>query len=113
MSEAEAEKKAEEWSLQKLQALGQVHVLPSSIVTLGAETGDVSNMLNQFQEKTLVVKAMLKKLPFVQDSAVELVLQRACLSVGKIAHLLRANGTELAGQDADDVLQAFDAVQVE
>ena len=54
---------------------------------------------------------MLRKLPAIQDTQVELVLQNACLSISKVAHLLRANGTELADAGGTDALEAFDSAQ--
>ena len=82
---------------------------PVSAVSLGAETMGVEAAAAQLREKTSVVKQMMAKIPLCQDTQVEFVLQRACLGVAKVGHLLRANGTELFLEGA--ALREFDEVQ--
>ena len=113
MPQDEAQRHAQEWHLRELEELGEVSYLPEQVTTLGAETGCTAEMRRQFLEKTAVVKTMLRKLPAIQDTQVELVLQNACLSISKVAHLLRANGTELADAGSTDALEAFDSAQRE
>ena len=111
MPQDEAQRHAQEWHLHELEELGEVSYLPEQITTLGAETGGTAEMRRQFLEKTAVVKTMLRKLPAIQDTQVEFVLQNACLSISKVAHLLRANGTELADAGVTDAWEAFDSAQ--
>ena len=106
-----AEQYAEEWQLRELERLADVVYEPASEITLGAETASADAAVRQFREKTRIVKTMLRRLPLCQDAQVELVLQRACLGLSKVNHLLRANGTELA--EEAEALRAFDATQEE
>ena len=110
VAKAEVETHTAEWQLDKMRELADVCYEPESMIALGAETMGGAAAVKQFREKTRVVKAMLRRIPLCQDAQVELVLQNACLGGGKINHLLRANGTELA--ECDGVLREFDIVQV-
>ena len=58
-----------------------------------------------------MVRTIIRKITLCQDAQVEVVLQRACLGVSKVNHLLRANGAELAAEG--EALRAFDTMQVE
>eukprot|EP00973_Karenia_brevis_P002171 293267-Karenia_brevis.AAC.1 len=111
MSQSEAESSCQAWQLDELQHLATIEWEPESSITLGSETGSAPAMVSQFLEKTKVVQGMLRRIPWVQDSQAELVLQRACLGVSKVNHLLRANGVELA-QDRSS-LRNFDAGQTD
>ena len=106
-----AETHAEEWQLRALEELADVVYEPTAEITLGAETGGAEAAVQQFRDKTRVVKTMLRRIPLCQDAQVELVLQRACLGISKVNHLLRANGTELA--EEGEALRAFDVAQEE
>ena len=104
----EAHCQRDAWDLESLQRLATVQVMQAqgdpdscgfecveSLVALGAETLGQTQAMHQFQRATQVVDRMMKKIPLCQDSQVEFVLQRSCLSVAKINHLLRASGVDL------------------
>ena len=109
LPETEAAEHSERWQLERLRDLADVSFEPQSLETLGAETASTSAIVRHFREKTRVADTMLKRIPLCQNAQVELVLQRACLGVSKVNHLLRANGAELAEEKT--ALRAFDAVQ--
>ena len=88
---------------------------PGSLVVLGAETLGKAAAVKQFKKAAMVVEKMLQKIQLCQDAQVELVLQRACLSVAKVNHLLRANGVDLLESQDDEgknCLEEFDELQV-
>ena len=68
-------------------------------------------MAAQFALKSKVAGAMGRRLPTCQDAQVEMNLQRACLGLSKVGHLLRANGSELLADE--NVLSHFDEQQLE
>ena len=72
-----AEQHAEEWQLRELERLAEVVYEPLSEITLGAETASADAAIQQFRDKTWIVKTMLRRIPLCQDAQVELVLQRA------------------------------------
>ena len=111
MSPDEAEPHSGDWGLSQLGKLASVEWKPDSNITLGCEIGSAEAMASQLCDKTRVVQGMLRKIPLVQDSQIELSLQRACLGASKVNHILRSNGIELARQP--EPLQQFDGVQEE
>eukprot|EP00973_Karenia_brevis_P050423 6999253-Karenia_brevis.AAC.1 len=54
---------------------------------------------------------MLEKIQLCNDTQVEYVLQRACLGVAKVNHLLRAGGIELSREQ--EALREFDQIQLQ
>ena len=109
MTEDEAQPFAAEWQLDLLKELADVRWLPQNCGVLGVEVGTDACKLQQLAAKSCVAEAMLRRLPLCQDAQVELNLQRSCLAVAKINHILRANGTELLQQP--ESLRKYDRAQ--
>ena len=49
MTKEQADQHSGAWNLGELSQLGDVQYLPSSTVTLGAETGEVEEIVQQFR----------------------------------------------------------------
>ena len=71
MSREEAEAHAEEWQLRALDKPADVVHEPNSEITLGAETASAEAAVQQFRDKTRMVRTMLRRIPLCQDAQVE------------------------------------------
>ena len=109
MSQEDAKHEAVAWRFDDLHCSATVTFNATTDVTLGAETCGAQAAKEQFAEKVLTVKSMQRHILLCQDAQVELTLQRSCLVVSKVGHLLRASGKELSTDPA--TLQAYDDAQ--
>ena len=101
---------APEWRVDRLKELADVTIGPSQLEALGAETVSGEAVVRQFKDKTRIVDTMVRRIALCQDAQVELTLQRSCLGISKVNHLLRVSGTELAREE--NALLAYDNAQL-
>ena len=66
-------------------------------LTLGVMTGPVADLAGQVQDKLKVVTAMRSKLAVAQDPQTEHVLNKDCLNVSRVNHILRVHAKNKSG----------------
>ncbi len=105
--EATLEQHSAEWQLEEVRRLASVATAAEPGVTLGVAIGSDVAVQEQAQQKVQVIKAMQERIAITQDVQTEHVLNRDCLGVGRVNHILRVHGDQLLR--AGDSLSAFDA----
>ena len=96
-----------EWQLQAVRELATVRTADESGLTLGVATGSQAAVEEQLARKTQVVRAMQERVAITHDAQTEHVLNRESLGVGRVNHILRVHGDQLAR--AGSGLDGFDA----
>ena len=94
------------WNLNRVRQLAAVSGAAHPGLTLGVMTGPVADLAGQVQDKLKVVTAMRSKLAVAQDPQTEHVLNKDCLNVSRVKHILRVHGHVLAMEAS--CLNAFD-----
>ena len=92
------ERHSGEWKLEQIRAKASVALASSGTNTLGVATGPSHAVTTQLHEKTKVIKAMHERVHVCQDPQREYVLMRESLGVGRVNHILRVHGHQLAEQ---------------
>ena len=98
---------AAEWQVPTVQQLAAVSTAACPSVTLGVATGPQAALEAQIQQKVEVVRAMHERVAIASDPQTERVLDRECLGVGRVNHILRAHGDQLLR--GGETLDRFDA----
>ena len=102
---------AESWGIAAVQELASVSTADVGQMTLGVATGPVEALRRQLAQKAKVVEAMHEKVAICADVQTEHVLCRQSLRVGRVNHILRVQGHDLALEHAP--LDAFDSLAKE
>ncbi len=105
---ATLEANAQAWELDEVRRLAQVSTADEASLTLGVTTGPSGAVREQLAQKVKVVRAMHERIAICADTQTEHVLSRQSFGIGRVNHILRVHGHELA-QEAHP-LEAFDAV---
>ena len=94
------------WNLSRVRQLAAVSDAAHPGLILGVVTGPVADLAGQVQDKLKVVTAMRSKLAVAQDPQTEHVLNKDCLNVSSVNHILQVHGHVLATETT--CLGAFD-----
>ena len=105
-TEEQLHRHASEWRLDEVRALATVRTALDPGLTLGVAVGPEGKIDEQLRQKAQVMRAMQERVAIVQDVQTEHVLNRDSLGVGRVNHILRVHGHQLA--EADGALAAFD-----
>ena len=95
------------WRLDEVRQLATVVMASEPGITLGVATGTAEAVGSQVRKKVQVVRAMQERIAITEDAQTEHVLNRDCLGVGRVNHLLRVHGDKLLRTGGS--LDAFDA----
>lgn len=98
---------AVDWQLAAVRATATVRTAEQPGLTLGVVTGSIEDIEAQLCQKSDVVRAIQERVGLVQDVQTEQVLNRDCLGVGRVNHILRVHGDAIARVGTS--LHAFDA----
>ena len=94
------------WCLDELKEEAVIMRADDGPLTLGVVTGSIGTIREQISRKAKVVAAMHAKAAVCGDTQVEHVLARQSLGIGRVNHILRVHGAELAGLEG--CLEPFD-----
>ena len=95
------------WRLADVRALATVRTADEPGFTLGVAVGPHEAIEAQLRQKVDVVRAMQERVAIVHDVQTEHVLNRECLGVGRVNHILRVHGHDLLRPGG--ALEDFDA----
>jgi len=87
---------AQLWRLEEVRSMASVSLASEGCKTLGVAVGPPEAVAEQLDEKAKVVKAMHERIQICQDPLIEFILLRESLGVGRVNHILRVHGYELA-----------------
>ena len=93
---AELEEHEAEWQVDTVRTLASVRTANDSGMTLGVVTGSLAKIEEQLERKADVIRAMQERVAVTNDVQTQHVLNRECLGVGKVNHILRVHGDQLA-----------------
>jgi hypothetical protein len=108
---ATLEARAAEWRVAEVREMASVCTADVGGLTLGVATGPFACVEEQMRRKVKVTRAMLERVAVCQDVQTEHVLNRQSLGVGRVNHIWRVHGDELARRG--DTLDAFDSATQE
>lgn len=97
---------AAEWHLEEVRQLATVSLADAPGLTLGIATGSLAGIETQLQTKVDVVCAMHERVAVANDVQTEHMLDRECLGVGRVNHILRVHGDVLRREGGS--LASFD-----
>ena len=105
-SDSDMVEHASDWHLDAVRELASVRTAEHPGLTLGVVTGPADDINAQLQQKANVVRAMQEKVAVAADVQTEHVLNRECLGVGRVNHILRVHGHALQAHEGH--LERFD-----
>jgi len=96
----------QQWRLDEVRALATVATADEAGLTLGVATGSLADVHSQLDKKIKVNRAMQERVVICQDAQTEHVLNRQSLGIGRVNHILRVHGGDLA--EDGELLDRFD-----
>ena len=108
-SEEEIARNSTAWNLEQVRALATVKSATDPGITLGVATGELQVCKDQLLQKVEVNRSMQQKVQICADAQTEHVLNRQCLGINKVNHILRVHG-EALWRDRE-ILASFDENQ--
>lgn len=109
VSDQDLQSHRDEGRIDALEELATVCKPDTPVLSLGGMLGGKQAVLDLFSEKTKVAKVVHAKVAQVNQTQVEHVLSRFCLSSCKVSHVLRVHGETLADDSVH--LKGYDQVQ--